>query len=529
MPKCQFFSVTLHLERCETKMKNQLNKTFWLTLMVVAALLALFYIPRISVGDTMLRRVNILSDVQKRDDAGRIVAEVKADSEEGIVEEVMDSTAVQVEKLNYEDQVPEGMVAIEDFADPSGIHREMDHFYAALNQAGSRPVRIAYYGDSFIEGDIFTADLRELLQQRFGGQGVGWVDITHIASGFRQTIRTNSSGWASHHNNEAKSYNSQLAGVNGHYFVPANTGRFTLTCQKNVYGDHLGSARVATVYYSAGSNLNMTVSLNGEDPQVVRGGGAMPANPEPTYETIYQTVDSVTAEGDTMKVVREVRVKHEQQISEGAQSSVSGVQAERFTGPINSFTLTASGSGRFYGVALDGAQGVSVDNFSSRGSAGYFLANIPEETMRQFAQVRPYDLIVIHYGLNVANAKQTNYSGFNNQIGKAIRKMKACYPNASILVVSISDRDQRGSDGQLHTMRGVTELRDYQRKLANDEHIAFWNLYDAMGGDGAMARMKENKQANLDYTHINFAGGKHVAKILFDVLMNGKENYDRRH
>lgn len=496
----------------------------------MAALLALFYIPRISVGETTLRRVNILSDVQKRDNAGRIVAEVKADSLEGIVEEVIDSAAVQVEKLNYVDKVPEGMVAIEDFADASGVYREMDHFYAALNQAGSRPVRIAYYGDSFIEGDILTADLRELLQQRFGGQGVGWVDITHIAAGFRQTIRTNSNGWAAHHNNEAKSYNAQLAGVNGHYFIPANTGRLTLTCQKNVYGDRLSSAKVATIYYSAGNNLNLAVSLNGEDEQVVRGGSAMPGNPEPTYETVYQTVDSVTAEGDTVQVVREVRVKHDPKVSEGSQGGInSGVLAERFNGHITSFSMRASGSGRFYGVALDGTQGITLDNFSSRGSAGYFLANIPDETMRQFAQVRPYDLIVIHFGLNVANAKQTNYSGFNNQIAKAIRKMKACYPNASILVVSVSDRDQRGSDGQLHTMKGVTELRDYQRKLAADEHVAFWNLYDAMGGDGAMARMKENKQANLDYTHINFAGGKHVAKILFDVLMNGKENYDARH
>ncbi len=32
-----------------------------------------------------------------------------------------------------------------------------------------RPVRIAYFGDSFIEADIFTADLREMLQQEFGG------------------------------------------------------------------------------------------------------------------------------------------------------------------------------------------------------------------------------------------------------------------------------------------------------------------------------------------------------------------------
>ena len=40
--------------------------------------------------------------------------------------------------------------------------------------------------------------------------------------------------------------------------------------------------------------------------------------------------------------------------------------------------------------------------------------------------------------------------------------------------------------------------------------------------------MTEKKQANLDYTHINFAGGRYLAGLLFDVLMNGRENYENR-
>jgi len=64
--------------------------------------------------------------------------------------------------------------------------------------------------------------------------------------------------------------------------------------------------------------------------------------------------------------------------------------------------------------------------------------------------------------------------------------------------------------------------------MAADSHVAFWNLYEAMGGDGSLSAMVEKRQANLDYTHINFAGGRHLAALLFDVLMNGKENYDKR-
>ena len=92
----------------------------------------------------------------------------------------------------------------------------------------------------------------------------------------------------------------------------------------------------------------------------------------------------------------------------------------------------------------------------------------------------------------------------------------------------MADRDMRGADGEMHTMDGVRELISYERKMASDRRVAFWNLYEAMGGDGSVARMTEKKQANLDYTHINFAGGHHIASLLYDVLMNGKTNYDNR-
>ena len=90
-------------------MKNHVYKTFLLTLLVVVMLIGLFYLPRISVGDTTLRRVNMLSEVQKRDNLGRVVAEVRADSAEGIVEQVLDSADVKVESAVIVDSLPEGI------------------------------------------------------------------------------------------------------------------------------------------------------------------------------------------------------------------------------------------------------------------------------------------------------------------------------------------------------------------------------------------------------------------------------------
>ena len=71
--------------KTEKEKKNRIWWTFLLVLVVVAGLLGLFYLPRINVGDVDLRRVNILSDVQRRDKDGNIVAELVADSLDGFV------------------------------------------------------------------------------------------------------------------------------------------------------------------------------------------------------------------------------------------------------------------------------------------------------------------------------------------------------------------------------------------------------------------------------------------------------------
>lgn len=57
-------------------------------------------------------------------------------------------------------------------------------------------VRIAYFGDSAIEGDNICADFREALQEKFGGTGVGFVSITTQDKAYRGTTKLDfSSNW----------------------------------------------------------------------------------------------------------------------------------------------------------------------------------------------------------------------------------------------------------------------------------------------------------------------------------------------
>ena len=179
---------------------------------------------------------------------------------------------------------------------------------------------------------------------------------------------------------------------------------------------------------------------------------------------------------------------------------------------------------------MDPSAGIVVDNFSTRGSSGEQLGGIPMAMLRAYNRLRTYDLIVLQYGLNVASEGITNYRYYTSDMVNVINRLKAAFPQASILLVSIGDRESKSETGELRTMPGVKSLVRYQQALAAETHIAFWNLFEAMGGEGSMVRMVESKPqlANYDYTHINFRGGKHLAKLLFETLMYGQEQYEKR-
>ena len=515
-------------------------KPFVLTLLVIGILLALFHIPRFSILGHEMRRVNILSEIGRLTADGRLQAEVYADSIDGFVEEKLDSNEVKVQHVAYVDSVPEGMTAIEDFGltDDEASACMMDAFYAALSQTGERPVRIAYFGDSYIEGDILTAHLRDRLQQIFGGCGVGFVDIHSETAGFRTTVAAKASGWISHNVNDERSrhFSNALQGINGRYYIPSGVATMELRCTPGRMGVRLSKAEQATVYYTSGAGMQLMAAVNGGEWQPLSLTDGTPTITEEIHtvktlhvDTVYTTETADSNDNnpaytlDTTYQEREVVVR----MGEQAQGSI---EHKTVKGDIVRFKISISSgeSSRFYGVALDGERGIALDNFSMRGSNGWHLSTISEETLKAFARQRPYDLIILHYGLNVANDKQVNYSGYTQRMKQSIEHLRAAFPKASILVISVADRDEKAEDGQMHTMRGVQELVQYQRKMAADTHVAFWNLFQAMGGNGSVAAMVEKKQANLDYTHINFAGGRHLASLLFDVLMNGKENYDKR-
>lgn len=447
-------------------MKSSPLKIFLLILAVVLLLLPLQWLPDITVGSYEVKRVDLLSDVLPEPSAGSTATD----------------SAASLPKIKpaFRDTCPSGIVCIEDYADETA--RGMAPLYEALHHSRTldRPVRIAYLGDSFIEVDILTSSLRTLLQKKFGGSGVGYVDMAPPYADNRSTVRQRYGGWDTHCVLDKGKYDRNRLNLSGRYFVPKGTAWTELSGVKQ-WG--LDSAEVHTLYLRSTGSLQVGIKPD--------GGSMFALHTEGTGQ-----VEALSYKAKAGKVRWQIP---------GATGTTC------------------------WGVAEESRQGVIVDNFSLRGCSGSLLAEIPQTNLAELNAVRPYDLVVIQYGLNVANKKQQNYSNYAKQMKVVVEHLKQAFPQAGILVVGVGDREDR-INGELRTLPGILALSRYQQNLAAECHVAFWNLYQGMGGEGSIRRMAEAKpaEAGKDYTHINLRGGERVAKALFKSMVYGYEQHQKR-
>ena len=510
-----------------TNPKEDYTSRGWLV--ASATLLILFIvslIPPISAGGIELRRASILSDLVRFDD-GESKTESEPQPEINVAEFEVDLEAVaeQVAKTQalasptgsatsaswegiFEEQPSGGEEFVEDGEPLPSLEELPTTDYSAILPEASlitpieifaqggmgawdrlyekllwnkEQVRVAFMGDSFVEGDILTADLRELLQDTFHGGGVGFAPVASPFTGFRQTIKTTSKGWTPYNIMQRKSAPIPYADdffVSG-WVAKASAGastRWDMTTKRR----HLEEVERARLLFICRQRAEIGLKLNDGEERVF------------------------FFEGD--EVVRQIVVEQEQ-IRSLEMTILSG--AETFTG---------------IGAEFDSKKGVAVDNFSIRSNNGQAMFWSNASVNSQINTMRPYDLVILQYGLNIMQAERHNYSLYGEQVEKMISYVESCFPGAAVLVMGVSDRSQKGEDG-IKPMESAKSLTQSQREASQNKGVAFWDTYAAMQRMGGMTEFVTNGWAGKDYTHINYAGGARIARELYYAILKGAEEY----
>jgi lysophospholipase L1-like esterase len=194
------------------------------------------------------------------------------------------------------------------------------------------------------------------------------------------------------------------------------------------------------------------------------------------------------------------------------------------------FSFSGGANLHIYGAAFDDSTGIYVDNFSVRGNTGLGLQNADSTLFSNFDSLRHYDAIFLEYGLNIASANSKDFDYYEKGMIKSINRLKKLYPKTSIILMGVGDRSTR-KNGEFVTMESIPLLIESQRKIAQSTGIAFWDLFTAMGGENSMPNFVNASppMANKDYTHLTFAGGRKIGKILAETIFFEHKRYDHLH
>jgi len=458
--------------------QNNISKPVILLFLTIIILYLISYIPvNYEIAGINIKQIDLFSDI-------------KLENENGVLDNTVyeqnfkqDIVASEINPLAYLIRLFDNSFsfAAQGVKTPIiGNTKQLSYFFDALKESKTKPVRIAHYGDSAIEGDLITADIREELQKRFGGNGVGWLGIVSQDIMFRTTTKHSfSDNWdsAALYTNNPKGL---PLGISGEVAVPK--GNAWVQYETTRARRSLKDFSVVKLYYANAKNSQIFYSFDGgakQSAQLKTGSGIQELVLKPTNRA---------------KVVR--------------------------------IEFPIADQGYFYGVSLENETGLYIDNLPLRGNTGVDIGQISQTMLKDFAKYLNYNLIILEFGLNIAGSNRTDYSWYEREMVKVINHLKQAFPKTSILMISVHDKAMKKGSSFV-TDPTILRLLETQKNIAKQADVALWSMFDAMGGENSMTKWVNANPplAFKDYIHFNDQGAAKIAQLFLESLSSEFAKY----
>ena len=357
-----------------------------------------------------------------------------------------------------------------------------DNLFYKMSHAKSsnRVVRVLHYGDSQIEMDRITTDLRVFFQSVFGGGGPGLLPI--VQSIPTSSVYQYSSGDFSVYSSygDGARTSEKNYGIMARCYRMVGTATFTVTATKNSKLDaRLHKFSKITLLFND-RNGNFNASLKDRKNQ---------------------------------KVIKQ------SSIVEGVQSFVW--QLDTAT---TSATLSLSGEADIYGVMVDNGAGVNVDNIPLRGCSGTNFTLISDSILSKSYRLADAGLIILQFGGNSIPGinGEKSVEGYKRRVARQIHYLYSIYPEAKILFIGPSDMSVR-IGGELQTYPWLPAVNQALKEAANENGAAFWDMYSVMGGENSMIPWVNSGYAGNDYIHFTPLGASKIGTALsnsFSIMLD---------
>lgn len=359
----------------------------------------------------------------------------------------------------------------------------LNTFFQALARTDRKEpgavTRILHYGDSPTTADSITADVRSLLQARFGDAGHGFLLIAKPWAWYgHRGIELSASGWKI----EPASMSRAKDGVHG---LGGVSFRGSTGATSHVRLHDAGTTQ-AVVYYWAQPDGG-TFELRSGD-QVLQSVATAADEPHTGFAEI--ALPAGTSEVDLVVTTGSVRAF-----------------GYRFDKP---------GPGvQYSSIGINGAQVQMLVRF--------FEVNQWTDSLRH----EHPDLVIVNYGTNESIYPEYVRKQYPKELRTVIERLRTALPDTSIMLMSPMDRGVKNSDGEISTPKTLPALIEVQRQIAAETGCAFFNTFEAMGGAGTMAEWyhEQPRLVSADFMHPLPAGAARVGNLFEGSLLKAYDAF----
>lgn len=329
-------------------------------------------------------------------------------------------------------------------------------------------LRVLYYGGSLIENDYVTGTLRTLMQEDFGGTGIGLLPLYQPNANFIQLKKS---------------------------------GKWRIaTPQKDVprgnFGVHTSCLTPPSIN-AFGQKTNDKGYIHINIPEKHQG--------KPLFLECFLH-DEI--QGRQLQIKADNNKLNASQVSE-----IPGQQRLTYTLPAKTKTvdleLRLYKNAFLYALSLNDTLGVCVDNLSAGNNAGDVFSHNNRRFLINQLNLLNTGLIIYQFDGSAALGKNKDYDYYRMSLMKELSYIRMLMPQTPVVVVGTA------------SFGNIELLLDIQRSCALACGCAFWNLEDALGGDHAMARLAEAQPAlvSRNLSHFTPRGADQVAKLFYRAFL----------
>lgn len=358
----------------------------------------------------------------------------------------------------------------------SNAKKGLSHFKYTIKQlvnGNIKSISIVHIGDSHVQADIFTANIRKNLQKIYGNAGYGIVFPYEIA-------KTNGAG-AYDFSFSGKWGFSRITNVE----IPESMGLcgYTIKC----------NAPASKLNFKLHSTAVNDFSFNKIDFLYKRSNLA--------YNFVFIEKDKkflgITNSIDQFSNPYCFTLKLKKQISEFSVYAANPNLIRKPT-DIYGFVLSNSNSGLLYHSI--GVNGAKFYDYNLKG----------KELFEQTKLLKP-DLLIVGLGSNEAFYTSFSSVDFKNSVNEFINNIKIHNPNTDILFIIPPDINTE--------INYINFVHPMLISICKEKNVAYWDLYEVMGGKDSMDKWIQNDLGNQDNIHFTVEGYTLMANLFTQALL----------